>query len=286
MNSGLSHIDFSAKNRYTDTISKEMKEWGGSGLKIKRIAHRGFSSEAPENSRAAFALAVEGDFYGVECDVWKTKDGVYVVSHDGCLERMCGVERNIPEMTCREVMKYPFVKGKKRTMFPDQYVIPLTEYLSLLGRSETKHPVIELKMDYTVAELEEIVQLVKRYGLYERTFFISLYGAVLIRLKEELGFPAERLQYVYGAIRANKYIPVNLEVEHFLIENRLNLDTRYTLLSRGSVMRLHEAGLEVNVWTVNRKKDMEYVIRELGVDMVTTEYYHELDEAADVGVKR
>ena len=247
-------------------------------MEIKRIAHRGFSSEAPENSRAAFALAVEGDFFGVECDVWKTKDGAYVVSHDGHLKRMCDVDREIPEMTWTEVKSYPFVKGKKQTMHPKQHVILLTEYLSLLCRSETKHPVIELKMDYTTVELREIVNLVKQYGLYERTFFISLHGGVLIRLKEELGFPAERLQYVYGAIRANKWIPVNMEVEHFLIENRINLDTRYTLLSRGNVMRLHEAGLQINVWTVNRKKDMEYVIRELGVDMVTTEFYHELPE--------
>lgn len=247
-------------------------------MEIKRIAHRGFSSEAPENSRAAFALAVEGDFFGVECDVWKTKDGVYVVSHDGHLERMCGVDREIPEMTWVEVKSYPFVKGKKQTMHPKQHVILLTEYLSLLCRSETKHPVIELKMDYTTVELREIVNLVKQYGLYERTFFISLHGGVLIRLKEELGFPVERLQYVYGAIRANKWIPVNMEVERFLIENGINLDTRYTLLSRGNVIRLHEAGLQVNVWTVNRKKDMEYVIRELGVDMVTTEFYHELPE--------
>lgn len=250
-------------------------------MEIRRIAHRGFSSEAPENSRAAFALAVEGDFYGVECDVWKTKEGVYVVSHDGYLERMCGVDGYIPELSYREVASVPFVRGKKRTAHPVQYVIPLTEYLSILGRSETKHPVIELKMDYTVAELTEITGLVKQYGLYDRTFFISLYGGVLVRLKESLGFPAERLQYVYGAVRANKFIPVNLEVEHFLMENRLNLDTRYTLLGRGTVMRLHDAGLEVNVWTVNRKSDMEYVLRDLGVDMVTTEYYHEPDWEAE-----
>ena len=41
-------------------------------MKIKRIAHRGFSSEAPENTQASFAMAVEGDFYGVECDIWKS----------------------------------------------------------------------------------------------------------------------------------------------------------------------------------------------------------------------
>ncbi len=247
-------------------------------MEIKRIAHRGFSSEAPENSRASFALAVEGDFYGVECDVWKTGDGVYVISHDGHLERMCGVEREIPAITWEEMAGYSFTRGKKRTMHPVQHPILLTEYLSILKRSETKHPIIELKMDYTTVELREIVNLVKQYKLYDRTFFISLHGGVLLRLKDELGFPTERLQYVYGAISANKYIPVNMDVEHFLIANRLNLDTRYTLLSRGNVMRLHEAGLEINVWTVNRKKDMEYVLKELGVDMVTTEYYHEIEE--------
>lgn len=245
-------------------------------MEIKRIAHRGFSSEAPENSRASFALAVEGDFYGVECDVWKTRDGVYVISHDGNMKRMCDIDRQIPKMNYREVSWYAMTRGKKRTMHPAQHPIPLTEYLSILKRSETKHPVIELKMDFTAVELREIVSLVKSYGLYDRAYFISLHGGVLIRLKEELEFPTERLQYVYGAISANKYIPVNMEVEHFLIENRLNLDTRYTLLSHGNVMRLHEAGLEINVWTVNRRKDMEYVVKELGVDMVTTEYYHEI----------
>lgn len=243
-------------------------------MEIKRIAHRGFSSEAPENSRAAFALAVEGDFYGVECDVWKTRDSVYVISHDGNMERMFDINRQIPKMNYREAVWYPMTKGKKRTMHPVQHLVSLTEYLSLLQRSDSKYAVIELKMDFTTVELCEIVALVKSYGLYDRTYFISLYGGVLIRLKTELGFPAGRLQYVYGAISANKYIPVNMEVEHWLIENRINLDTRYTLLSRGNVMRLHEAGLEVNVWTVNRKKDVEYVIQELGADMVTTEYYH------------
>ena len=96
-------------------------------MEIKRIAHRGFSSEAPENSRAAFALAVEGDFFGVECDVWNTKDGAYVVSHDGHLERTCGVDREIPELPWAEAKRYPFVQGQKQTMPPKQHVILLAE---------------------------------------------------------------------------------------------------------------------------------------------------------------
>lgn len=244
--------------------------------RYKRIAHRGFSSEAPENTYSSFALAVEGDFFGIECDIWKSKDGIYVVSHDGNLQRMCGVDRSIPDMTYSEIQSYPVTKGKKNLQHPVQHLIRLTDYLSIMNRSESKLAVIELKMNYTTVELREIVDLVKEYGLYDRTVFISLHGGVLIRLKTELGFPSERLQYVYGAISANKWNFVPMELEQWLIENRINLDSRYSLISKGTVMRLHEAGLLVNVWTVNKKTDILHMIHEVGVDMVTTEYYYDL----------
>jgi len=246
-------------------------------MNFKRIAHRGFSSEAPENSRAAFALAVEGDFYGVECDIWKSADGVYVVSHDGHMERMCGVDEEIPKLSYEKVASYPFVRGKKRSEHPVQHLIRFSEYLSILARNDHMHPVVELKVDFTTVELREIVNLVKKYELYERTYFISMHKQALLRLKEELNFPAERLQYVYGAEKINKWIPVNMELEQWLMDNRINLDSRHTLITEGTVMRLHQAGLEVNVWTVNDKKLTEKMLKKLKVDMVTTEYYHEIN---------
>lgn len=250
-------------------------------MPIKRIAHRGFSAEAPENSRAAFALAAEADFYGVECDVWKSRDGIYVISHDGNLSRMCGVEKYIPDLAYREIQSYPFVRGRKRIWHPSQYPITLTTYLSLIARAENRCPVIELKMDYTAVELREIVALVKSYGLYERAYFISLYPAVLLRLKNSIGFPAERLQYVYGATKETKYRPVGPELEQWLIENRIHLDTRYQLLSKGNVMRLHKEGILINVWTVNRRADFMRMVQEYDVDMVTTEYYYTLTEGEE-----
>ena len=69
------------------------------GTAVKGVAHRGFSSQAPENSRAAFAMAAEGDFYGIECDIWRTRDGQYVVSHDNQMERMYGQPWKITEKT-------------------------------------------------------------------------------------------------------------------------------------------------------------------------------------------
>lgn len=242
-------------------------------MEIKRIAHRGFSSEAPENTRVSFALAAEGAFYGVECDIWKTKDGEYVVSHDGHLQRMCGVDRYIPNMTYAELRTYPVTGGKKRGNYPAQYLISFREYLSIMARRGTICPIVELKVDYTIVELREIVSLVEYYGLLERTFFISMYPAVLLRLKTDLHFPSKRLQYVYGVPGETKFRPVGCELEQWLMENRINLDARYTLISRGNVIRLHGAGLEINVWTVNTEKDFRRMTEELGVDYVTSNYY-------------
>ena len=55
------------------------------------IAHRGLfnTEEAPENSLAAFKLAIEKG-YAIELDTQVSSDGEVVVFHDATLNRMCG----------------------------------------------------------------------------------------------------------------------------------------------------------------------------------------------------
>ena len=51
------------------------------------IAHRGFSSDSPENTYDAFDLAIENGFNNIETDVQLTSDGVPVLIHDDTLDR-------------------------------------------------------------------------------------------------------------------------------------------------------------------------------------------------------
>ncbi|MBI5082455.1 MAG: hypothetical protein HZB17_14315 [Chloroflexi bacterium] len=51
------------------------------------IAHRGASAAAPENTLAAFNLAVEFGADAVELDVDMTRDGVPIVIHDDTVDR-------------------------------------------------------------------------------------------------------------------------------------------------------------------------------------------------------
>ncbi|WP_167954984.1 glycerophosphodiester phosphodiesterase family protein [Anaerosporobacter faecicola] len=72
------------------------------------FAHRGLFHEkegCPENSLPAFRNAIK-NAYGIELDVQLTKDDVIVVFHDYSLKRMCGVDRQVRELTYKEISQY------------------------------------------------------------------------------------------------------------------------------------------------------------------------------------
>jgi glycerophosphoryl diester phosphodiesterase len=70
------------------------------------IAHRGASALAPENTRAAFRLAVEGGAEGIEFDVQAARDGVPVVIHDFDLKRLAGRAGRVSDHASAELRNF------------------------------------------------------------------------------------------------------------------------------------------------------------------------------------
>ena len=75
------------------------------------IAHRGASGDAPENTLAAYKLALEMGADFVEPDLQMTKDGVLVCLHDTTLERTTDVAKVFPDraVTARGRKSWPVV---------------------------------------------------------------------------------------------------------------------------------------------------------------------------------
>jgi glycerophosphoryl diester phosphodiesterase len=65
--------------------------------------HRGASADAPENTLAAFQLAMEQGADGVELDVWRCRTGEVVVFHDTDCRRICGSPLSITGAGFREL---------------------------------------------------------------------------------------------------------------------------------------------------------------------------------------
>lgn len=237
-------------------------------MDVRRIAHRGLSAWAPENTEVSFRQAAECDCYGIECDVWKTLDGTFVISHDDSLKRMYGVRKNITESTFDEIRTLPVTGGNLVAESPTQHICTLHRFLGVLSKSD-KMAVIELKEEFENRELQAIIDIVSSYDMMDRTVFISGIAKTILRLRHDLCFPKERLQYVHGARPRDAYVPVNDDLITRLIHHGIGLDSRFTLLSEKYVDRMHDKGLTVNVWTINTKKDYRMVTEDLGVDMVT-----------------
>ncbi len=124
-------------------------------------AHRGLhdnTSDAPENSLAAFQKAVKAG-YGIEMDVQLTKDKVPVVFHDFTLERICGREGKVCDYTFQELKQFRLCGSEER--------IPGFE--EALRTIKGKVPlIVELKVEWMDISVCPVVdQLLREYkGLY------------------------------------------------------------------------------------------------------------------------
>ena len=67
------------------------------------IAHRGFSSDAPENTFAAFDLAIQAGFLHLEFDVPLTADGLPVVVHDDTVGRTTNGNGAVASLTLTQL---------------------------------------------------------------------------------------------------------------------------------------------------------------------------------------
>ncbi len=70
------------------------------------IAHRGASEDAPENTLAAFRLAITQGADGLECDVRMSADGIPVISHDDSLKRTHERPIRIADATAAELAAF------------------------------------------------------------------------------------------------------------------------------------------------------------------------------------
>lgn len=66
------------------------------------LSHRGLGFEKEENSPESYIEALRNGF-SLEIDVQKTKDDVLVISHDGNLKRVKGIDKKITESQFAEV---------------------------------------------------------------------------------------------------------------------------------------------------------------------------------------
>ena len=118
---------------------------------------------------------------------------------------------------------------------------------------------LELKNHFQPADIDAIIDIIRQEGWLERTIFISFDLMNMICIRS--GCPSRR--------RSSWFPPIRIGVEDTLKKYSLDLDIYYKALTAERVQALHDAGIEVNVWTVDTLEDAQRMV-EYGVDYITS----------------
>ena len=224
---------------------------------VRMVAHRGVSGLERENTCAAFVAAGNRSYFGVETDIHRTADGRYIVFHDDNLTRLLGDGRVVEEMRFDELraLRLTDLDGNARG---DLLLPTLEEYVHICKKYD-KDCVLEIKNHFEPEDIDNVIAIIRGIGWLERTVFISFDLPNMICIREKL--PQQRAQYLVSTFGD--------DLLDILTSHHLDLDIKYSSLSAEQVRACHEAGIKVNVWTVNEAADAERLAG-YGVDFITS----------------
>jgi glycerophosphoryl diester phosphodiesterase len=227
------------------------------------IAHRGASAQAPENTMAAFDLAIRQGADGLEFDVWKCGSGEVVVTHNRQTKLLSGKEGDLHKMSLKELRKLDF-GSRKGPQFRGERIPTLAE---VLDRGKDLAVLnIEIKgMDVRSRGIElDVAELILKFKLLRRAVVSSFNPTILLRL-QALN-PALRL----GLLLFERS---PLPMRHGWSANFLkpySIHPSFGLLQKKKVDRAHTKNQKVIVWTINDSAQLEACIG-LGVDAIITD---------------
>jgi glycerophosphoryl diester phosphodiesterase len=235
------------------------------------VAHRGASYDAPENTMAATNLAWKQGADAVETDIYLSKDGRIVVSHDKNGKRTAGRDVNFLEITQSEARqldagswKDPKYKGEK---------IPLLEE-QIASIPAGKRLLVEIKIGPEI--VPELARVLKKAGATEKNIsVISFNFESLKEVRKQLPNLPTLWLLGHPGPNAKKSAKQPPSVETMIREAKAakltGLDLQHTWpLTKSDVKKIKEAGLELHVWTVNDVAIAKHWI-DLGVASITTD---------------
>lgn len=228
------------------------------------IAHRGNSAVAPQNTLAAFEAAWRAGAASIEIDIQPTADGQVVVIHDETVDATTDGQGVVTQMSL-DALRALDAGSWFAAAYAGQRVPTFAEVLELLVRRPGLDLLLELKGPWTVDQVRPVTDAIRAAGLADRVIGQSFWpesvralaeadpglrrGLLVFEVEDPAGLVAQCADL--GVVTCNPSGPL-------------------LLADPGLVARLHDAGLQVMVWTLNEPEHWAAAAA-LGVDAVITD---------------
>lgn len=228
--------------------------------RLSVIAHRGASLQAPENTMAAFRLAMDQGASAIEFDVKLSRDRKIVIHHDLSVDRTTDGFGLVKDKSYSELKDLD--AGKKFGVdFIGEPIPLLRDVFEALGGNLVMN--IELTNYGTPFDglADSVVDLVKLHGLENSVLFSSFNFFNLLRCKKLIP------QIPCGALIGPRKIFQRIVSDHLPFQAthpwKGDVDLKF-------VEKAHKNKKRVHVWTVNDEVTMKN-LKSMGVDGIFTD---------------
>ena len=237
-----------------------ISEWQSAAPLV--IAHRGASAYSPENTMAAFRLALQQGADAIELDAKLTKDGVVVVMHDDGLGRTTNAVGRIRDLNLNQVEKID--AGLK---FSEEFVGEKIPMLYKVLESFGEEILINVELTNYASAWDDlpsrVIKLIEESGLESRVLIASFNPIALLKCR-----------------RISKEIPTALlihakspRIYQSLLRSLLSYDLFHpqeSLIDSKLVSDELRRGRKVTAWTINNENRMKELLV-LGITGIITD---------------
>lgn len=227
------------------------------------FAHRGASAHAPENTLAAFELALSQQADAIELDVKLSADGQVVVYHDATVDRTTNGHGHVKDLMLADLKSLDagtFFSEK----FKGEKIPTLEEVFEAVGNRTFIN--VELTNYKTPRDqlVESVCMLVKKHKMQKRVSFSSFFASNLSKARSYLP------EVPRGLLALNGFLGTWARSFGFAFGKYQALHPFVKDMTQQQTARVHRLNRRVHVWTVNDEQDMRRLFS-WGVDGIFTD---------------
>lgn len=222
--------------------------------RVEAVVHRLGGDLDIENTLEGQEAALELGAGAAETDIQRTKDGEYIIFHDGTLKRMCGMPDRPCDLTLDEIRSI-----EMQTVTGEVRKIPTLE--EVLDKAKGRE-VLYLELKGVTADeqmADDVIAMLKEKGMEQDCILISMNYHVIRYI--DRNYPDIRCGYLYFFAYGN--------------ESRLEADllmSQSNVINPSKTSAIHRAGKQLYCWTVNSRGTAKAMIRRR-VDGIISDRY-------------
>ncbi|WP_421875558.1 glycerophosphodiester phosphodiesterase [Marinoscillum sp.] len=255
----------------SDQIDESLK-----GEHFDIIAHKGASGVAPENTMAAFKLALDMGVDMIELDVRNTHDEEIVVIHDATLDRTTDGTGLVHDYTLEEIRELDAGSWFGNAKYAGEKVPTLKEVLDLIdGRCKV---LIEIKhMDHPHYHdfAEKLIDVIREEKNGYEWIILQSEEVEYLEAAHEYDDHVQTKKLMIGEDSTPLlafYIETKMHLGRAKEDDRMKaLNPEYHTLSTRRVFRMHARGFQVYTYSPNERSEMIKMLH-MGVDGIITDF--------------